>query len=429
MKKTLRWLFFAWFSLILLDSPIRYFLHNLDAIVLLYVKDILLLIIILYGIVKTIKSMRINKSTFVISGVILVSIFMGLINQLNFLQVLFGIKIFLPLLAGIVIGKYEILKPKHFVILYRISIPIIIIGLILEYFKLSPWSGFSYTFAGFIIEGNRYWTTFGIQRLSGFQRASFESGILLVFLDMFYLLGVTVVKNKEKINLRYYKLYDVLLFILSIIGIIYTTSKTAYLAIFSLIVIYILVIINLKSKDRMIQKLSLIAIKSVISILFAFAIIPPIISFINSNYINKINLSNSSYLIKWFFTSFIDRMENTWLDAFALVTHSYFKLLGRGMGGIGAPQQYFETYLYNPGDNIFVYLYVIFGYLVLGLIIWLIRQIVKIKIRGPNDISIIFFLLAFFSYGATLNALESPFFSICIGVLISNYYNKQNKNK
>jgi hypothetical protein len=245
---------------------------------------------------------------------------------------------------------------------------------------------------------------------------------MLVFLDMFYLLAVTIVKNKKKISLRYYKLYDVLLFILSIIGIIYTTSKTAYLAIFSLIVIYILVIVNLKSKDKVIQKLSLIAIKSVISILFTFAIIPPIISFINSNYINKINLPNYSYLIKWFFTSFIDRMKNTWPDAFALVTHSYFKLLGRGMGGIGAPQQYFETYLYNPGDNIFVYLYVIFGYLVLGLIIWLTTKIITLKIEQKSDISIIFFLLSLFSIGATLNAIESPFFSMSIGILIAKHY-------
>lgn len=424
MKKALQWLFFTWFNLLLLDSPIRYFLNNFHLVGLFYIKDILLLIIIVYGIALTIKSENtINMPLIIVVIIIILNIIIGLMNQLNLLQILFGIKIFLPLLAGIVIAKHKILEVNQLITLYRISIPIIMIGLGLQYyFKILPWTGFDYTFGGFVVKGNRYWTTFGIPRLSGFQRSSFESAIILFLLDMFYLFSIiNEKKDVEVMKLEYYGLYDAFLFILSIIGIIYTTSKTVYLAEIMLVVIYLILVINLRTENIKTKTLSLIVIKLVLGVLFLFSIVPPLISFVNPNYIREINLS-TNYFARWFFASFIDRMESTWPTAFSLITHSRFKILGRGIGGIGAPQQYFEPRLYNPGDNIFVYLYVIFGYLILAVIIWLTTKIITLKIEQKSDISIIFFLLSLFSIGATLNAIESPFFSMSIGILIAKYY-------
>jgi hypothetical protein len=419
MKNFLRWLFFAWFTFVLFDSPIRYILNKLSIIYFYYIKDIFLLIIIIYEIIAAMKSLRVNKIFLIIIGMLVLGIFIGLINHLNFLQILFGVKIYLPLLAGIIIIKHNILKSKDYILLYRISIPTIIIGLGLEYYKLLPWSGFNYSLGNFTIEGNRYWTTFGVQRLSGFQRASFDSGIIIVLLNMFYFLSL-IDTSKETIKLHFYKKTDIILFLLSIIGIILTTSKSSLFAVLILIIVFILIDINLKSKDLLIKKLTLVMIKFTVTVLFLYAIIPPIISLININYIQNIDLSNK--IFKWLFTSYIDRMNNTWPKAFSLLLGSYFYLLGRGIGGIGAPQQYFESYLYNPGDNVFVYLYITFGYLTLGLIIWLIVHIAKINIKSINNILMIFFLLILFSFGATLNVIESPFLLLSIGMLVSSYY-------
>ncbi|MFV9510460.1 hypothetical protein [Tepidibacillus sp. LV47] len=419
MKRILKWLLFIWFILNIFNAPIRYYLYKFGISWLIYISDVILIVMIGYGLLMIIRSMRISRLFLFIIVIILFSTFIGFVNQLRFLQILFGIKVFLPLLAGLVVTKYNIIQHKHFISIYRIFIPIIIIGLVLEHIQVIPWKGFSYNLGGFTIEGNRAWTTFGIPRLSGFQRASFETAIILFFLDMFYLLNIYIRKTKIKIK---WVLYDALLFVLSIIGIIYTTSKTIYLAEGTLIIISVILILWSKVNDKVFRRLILVTVKLILFFLLLFAVIPPVISFVLPDYINDIILSDN-YFTKLLFTSYIDRMVSTWPDAYSLNNYTYFSLFGRGIGAIGAPQKYFESNLYNPGDNIFVYLNLTFGWIVLlFLIFWIIIHLIKINMNHSKDISLIFFLLSVFSIGATLNGLESSTFALSIGMLLSNYY-------
>src|SRR5439155_2601258 len=61
-----------------------------------------------------------------------------------------------------------------------------------------------------------------------------------------------------------------------------------------------------------------------------------------------------------------DRLDWLWRDALVMVVEHGEPVLGRGVGGIGMAQQYFESALFSPADNLAVYLYALFGVLGIG---------------------------------------------------------------
>jgi hypothetical protein len=61
-------------------------------------------------------------------------------------------------------------------------------------------------------------------------------------------------------------------------------------------------------------------------------------------------------------SSFEQRVTATWPDGLALPSRGGHWLTGRGLGGIGVAQMYFEPSIFNSGDNFFVYLWGAFGW-------------------------------------------------------------------
>jgi len=59
--------------------------------------------------------------------------------------------------------------------------------------------------------------------------------------------------------------------------------------------------------------------------------------------------------------SFVERMLEMWPRAFALLDGPISVVFGRGLGGIGSPQQLGEAYFYNTADNVMLFLLVSFG--------------------------------------------------------------------
>ena len=70
-----------------------------------------------------------------------------------------------------------------------------------------------------------------------------------------------------------------------------------------------------------------------------------------------------SFAGKFLFASFGDRLNWMWPDSLHLLDlgGSWHWWVGRGLGGIGAAQQYFEPAHYLAADNLFVYVTVYFG--------------------------------------------------------------------
>jgi hypothetical protein len=88
---------------------------------------------------------------------------------------------------------------------------------------------------------------------------------------------------------------------------------------------------------------------------------------------------------------------------------------GRGLGGIGAAQFYFEPALYSPADNIAVYLFGTFG--VLGIILLCVYAWKATRMRIDGPIARFFFYCACLVLleGVTVNVLEGSFMAMAFG--------------
>ena len=421
MKKITEKLLYLWFLLIVFEAPLRFFYFKLGLPSLVYFKDFLLIIIFVYFVIYTLSTLRINKFMLAIIAVIIYGVVVGLINQLSLLQVLFGLKIWLSFFVGFIALYTLDSKEKFFLNLFRIYVPIILVGIFLDLFFELPWSGFEYETFGHAIEGSRSWTTFGLSRIAGFGRSSFASAILLFCLSALYLTLRSLSSKKEKFS---WKIYDNLLLVLSFAGIVITTSKTSILSFLILVLFYVLIKFYTTFKN-IFRWITLIFVKFLLGLIFLYGFIPPIVSLVSPKAITNY-LSSGDILMKAIFLSYIDRMEVVWPNAIQLLSKPYMIITGRGLGGIGAAQQYFEPGLYNPADNIYIYLLVDFGVVVLSLIIiYLLKKMLFLKFADKKNIFFYIFCLILFLYGATINVIESSILMITLGFL-SALWNQKN---
>jgi hypothetical protein len=95
-------------------------------------------------------------------------------------------------------------------------------------------------------------------------------------------------------------------------------------------------------------------------------------------------------------------------------------LTGRGLGGIGTAQLYFELPAYNSADNVYLYLFVQFGLIVLvGFVIWLLVRIFRLNAARADRLVPTFFLLSLLAFGATMNVVESSPLTMSLGMLLA----------
>jgi hypothetical protein len=131
----------------------------------------------------------------------------------------------------------------------------------------------------------------------------------------------------------------------------------------------------------------------------------------NSEFSNP-TLANATF-------SFYDRLNYMWPEAWELLRQHGNLLLGRGIGGIGTAQTYFEESLFNAGDNIFMYWFVVFGWAALPGFALLILKTLKLRPHGSAEQMRIFcLLLATIVYGTMTNIVENAAFAIVCGMLV-----------
>ncbi|MEC4684117.1 MAG: O-antigen ligase family protein [Nitrospirota bacterium] len=412
MRNLTKIILFTWFLFIVFEAPLRFVFFKTSVPYFIYMKDLLLFSLFLVFIFNAIYQNRINKVILLIFLFLAYGIAIGYINKLSILQILFGFKVFLSFFAGFIAVYSLKVEERFFLKIFRVFVPIIIFGLILEYLHLLPWKGFKYELLGFSIEASRQWSTFGVSRLSGFGRASFETAFLLFSLSVLYI----VISYKLKSELKLYmKFYDYLLLALSFVGITLTTSKTVFFAF--LIFIFFFVLIKIYDRVNNIPKLFADLLSRVLLFaLFLVGIIPPVFALLRKSYLPNGFLH--SHAAKFLFGSYIERIEYMWPNAVKLLSGYHMFFTGRGLGGIGAAQKYFEANIYNAADNLYVYLFVDFGFIVLIIFIfYLLYNLLFLKLNNKENIYFFVFCLIIFSCGATLNVIESPTLMMTLGIL------------
>ncbi|HUV30387.1 MAG TPA: hypothetical protein VMY05_04750 [Acidobacteriota bacterium] len=415
MKRLTEAILYAWFLIVACEAPLRLLCVRAGVPSFIYVKDVLLVGLFVYFIIYTTSVARINKVVLTLFALGLYGLVVGLINGLDPLQVLFGLKILLTLFVGFLAVYVLGLETGFFVRLFRVFVPIVLAGIVLDLLFKLPWTGLEYEAFGVSIEASRRWWVFGMSRLGGFGRASFETAIMLFALCALYL--TTTCNGPVTYGTRA-RVYDVVLLILSFAGIVLTTAKTSILAFVILFVFYVLARIRTGRRTAG-RALANVGVKVLMVMIFLYGLIPPVLALESPTSLVNL-LHTDSGILSRLAASYVLRMEEMWPRAFQLLSEPYMVVTGRGLGGIGMPQKYFEPGLANAADNVWVYLVVDFGIIVLGLLVaYLLHKILFLRLSGGSNLYFFAFCMSLFAYGATLNVIESPTLMMTLGFLLA----------
>lgn len=270
-------------------------------------------------------------------------------------------------------------------------------GVLLNIFIRYPWVDASYEVLGRQMVAARDWQAYGMQRLSGFTRASYTASaqILICF--------VALEHRAKSLNLR------AAFWALGLVAIYYTTSKSPLLAMAALPITYLL-IGRMRNTDAATRRK---AAAGVMLFWLALVFAGPLLAL---TYGPELYPAGTGVGIHY--SSFADRVLNTWPNAMAMIDrHSPVQwIFGRGLGGIGAPQQLMHPDDYNPGDNLAVYLYLTFGVFAL-VFAWLMfrggQRAIAGGGRGRRDFALI---IAMLGIGTAANVVESVFPSIILAI-------------
>ena len=374
------------------NAVFRFYLLDSPFFAVVYLPQLLMLLVVLLQAISFLVQRKIKRKLVLLISLLSLALLTGMIYTKTFFQVAMGIYIIVPIFFGYVVyPKFKsILRFKKY---YLVLLVLGITGVIINVYYELPWEGFSYMVNGQEIEGNRFWTSSGTRRLSGFGRSSFETAAYLLFLSLM------VVSKKFKIGI---------LWLITGVAIYFTTTKGIFLAylIISLFFVVWRYVPYLLKKG------------------FLFFVITANIMIPLTSWIFSIdNLSDIKTL-----RSFEDRLSRSWPDAYTLITESGNLLTGRGLGGIGVPQNIFEPEKALPGDNLFVYLAALFGMGSLILYSYLLFSMLK-KVKKDSFTYILFYTLSLyiFVYGVTTNIVELPVMAICLG-LVFRYWTEKDSS-
>jgi hypothetical protein len=122
------------------------------------------------------------------------------------------------------------------------------------------------------------------------------------------------------------------------------------------------------------------------------------------------------------FASFGARLNWMWPDSFDLISKPWQWIIGRGLGGIGVAQLYFEPGSHKAADNLFVYLCVDFGLVsALSFIAIIVFMAIKSSCRASSGrVNLVFaIILATLADGIVGNVIESPTKSLFLAMAIT----------
>lgn len=270
-------------------------------------------------------------------------------------------------------------------------------GVLINVMFRYPWVDASYEVMGRQMVAARDWQAYGMQRLSGFTRASYTAAAQI-------LICYVALEHRTK-SLVWRAVY----WSAGCAAIYYTTSKSPLLAMACLPIVYFLVgrIRETKAARRRWAAIGIVAFW--IALVFA----GPFLALTYGPALYPAGTGAGAD-----YSSFADRVLNTWPNAIALIDRydPVQWIFGRGLGGIGSPQQLAHPDSYNPGDNLAIYLFITFGIASFIFALLLFRgalRSIEAGGRGRRDFVMI---IAMLGIGTAANVIESVLPSIVLAI-------------
>lgn len=387
-----QWILFATLASYALDGPLRYVLSLAHAESAIYLRDAFGFATVMYALLHWVTGGKPSPGLSVMA-VLLVHAFWGMLILPNLFQPLMGIKVFLSFALGAccfeTFTRHEPRFMRLFVILFLISA----VGVAINWFVDMPWAGVTYATAAGDVTASREWTMAGIKRIAGFTRASFEASTNLAILCAPLLVLTRVPWWLKAAS-----------YAVTMALILATTSKGSVVA-FLLVGLCLPLILSTRHK----QKINIL--------LYCLPLLVIGIPALLAMYEIRADLDGP---IGWALSSFAERINQMWPEAFRNVTQHGNIILGRGVGGIGFPQKFGDGLLYNSADNVMVYLYVSFGLPALVYVYLIIRSLSHHAVRLSPAVWACFmvWLVHWFAYGLTGNDIEAPFMQFFSGLIV-----------
>jgi hypothetical protein len=415
MTRLTRYSLTVWLLIVVFEAPLRYLLAEAGQPQLIYIKDLILLALTGIVLITSIYTLRLSRTLLISLAVLVYGVLIGAWHGLPAPQVLFGLKIFLPFIVGLLIVRLAGLTPAHLVTAFRVITPVILLGLALDLWTDLPWTGLEYDFMGLSIEGSRAWSMSGLPRLAGFGRASYETASMLFCLASLYFIARSDLIRDRLAGIN---LMDTILLVMALAGIILTTFKTALFAFILLGVFWLAC--RRATGAGMLSLPARASFRTLSLALVGYAIIPPVAAAVVPRAAARF-LQTDNAALDLLSASFAQRLERMWPAAFDVLTAPHQLLTGRGIGGIGTAQLYFEPTRYNAADNLFVYLTVSIGTLLtLAAALLVVRHIIVSPARSDLKTAAgAVLILIMFAFGATISVAESTSLALTAGLCIA----------
>ena len=381
----------SYILMILFAGPMRMGLSTMGLSPLIYAPNVLILIAIVWHVLR--EPFENGISTLhLIALVIPLSAFLVGLLFLSPIQVAMGGYVLLPFIFGIVCGPVLLENwslINRFVPWLWLSVSG---GLLVNNYLSYPWEGFGYALGTLEVEGSREWyATGGVKRLAGFARSSFDAA------GQVQILGLLLVLSLRNTLLK------IIVWASTALAIVLTTSKGIFL-------VFIILTPTLFFSKWLPQT----PLRTLPLIFGLIALLMPMstLLFTFDSQFNDPTLANLTY-------SYYDRLNYMWPQGWLLLNEHGNLLLGRGLGGIGTAQTYFEPSLFNAADNIFLYWFVIFGWSLLPIIILLLLRTLRLKpLADIQQLTIFCLLLSVLVYGSMTNIVENAMFAIVCGLVL-----------
>lgn len=369
------------------DSVLRWVLNLVGLDPLIYLRDAgLALAILLCGLVLVHERrdlMQLFGWLWWLGAGVCISLYSGLSAP----QILFGLKVWLPLFAGFLLLAAGALPALHRPRAWATLWAIVCTGVLVNFVYRYPWTGLAVQVGDVDVSANREWTAGGVQRLSGFSRSSYDAAILILVLYVYLIVSL---------GSRWVRLG---LIAVSGLAIALTTSKGAMGAFLGTLLL--LPFLGAGRRHRFL-------VYAPLTLAVLAAALPWMASYVPFAHLRP---GSTEY---WLLASFMTRLLYTWPDALGLLS-GWQWLTGRGIGGIGVAQTYFEPVLANPADNLFVYLYVTAGAAGLAFYAYCATAARKLDLTLPVHRMAYLLLCCAFAYGLTVNLIESALFALAFG--------------
>ncbi|MAO66101.1 MAG: hypothetical protein CL666_13990 [Balneola sp.] len=386
----------AFFAFYAFEGVLRYFFSILQLEPLLYVKDLIILYLIIYFFFEKIKYYKLSEIQFYIVLLLTYSSLIGLIYLSSFAQILFGFKVLIPLIVGMV-GFQFFIKNRNKLSYSFIALGMITaFGVLLDLYFPLPWTDLTFEIGGVDVQSSQeVFVAGGFGRISGFAR-NWSVSAMIMMVSITHLLFLSSVKWKLPISL--------LLFVMVII----TTNKGIIVGTFLVISFYIF------KRFKIGEHIYRFGYK----ILIALTVLLPFFA----GYIYSTFQGQLEGIYRIVFNSLFVRFSENWPEALELITVHGNPLLGRGLGSIAASQKIFEANLYNPADNYFLYLYAIVGFISVLILVLTIVHIRRLNFKNNIDAFCFAILLASGLYAIIGTLIENPIFGFFVGIAYARLF-------